>query len=76
MSEVDDALERAEHYPFAPSRTAVKSQVLWADRRILAAEVRRLRAESVNAPVALYGREGREPICDFDCGYCLQEDGT
>jgi hypothetical protein len=33
-----------------------------------------LQAESVNAPVAMYGRPGREPICDFDCDYCRKGD--
>lgn len=33
-----------------------------------------LRAESVNAPAAMYGRPGREPICDFDCDYCRKGD--
>lgn len=37
-------------------------------------EYDRLRTLSVEAPVALYGAEGREPICDFDCDYCRQED--
>ena len=73
MSAVDDALERAENDPPAESWRAPMAQVV-EDRTVLAAEVKRLRAESVHAPAALYGRPGREPICDFDCGYCRKGD--
>ena len=35
----------------------------------------RLRDESIYAPtVAMYGKPGREPICDFDCDYCHQKE--
>ncbi len=68
MSAVDDAIERAEKYPFSEDGTA------YDDRIILAAEVKRLQAESVHAPAAMYGKPGREPICDFDCDYCRGDD--
>jgi len=52
-------------------------EVMLLSREIvrLGAENHRLRAESVHAPAALYGKPGREPICDFDCDYC-HEDST
>ena len=61
---------------------------LEADRFLLAAElgraliakaslvemVQELTRRSVDAPVAMYGAAGREPICDFDCDYCHQKE--
>ena len=58
MSDVDDAIERAENNS---ARNA------WIDRRILAVEVKRLREENARLrPRALH------PL-GCSCGYCLDE---
>jgi hypothetical protein len=85
-TEVDDAMRRAEadrgRAGYSENAQAI------ADRYFLANEVTRLRdlygsltervqdltRRSVDAPVAMYGAAGREPICDFDCDYCRKGD--
>lgn len=70
--EVGDAI--AEVWKVALGETAPTPQFARRVEAAVTAEIARLQAESVNAPAALYGRPGREPICDFDCDYCHQED--
>jgi len=74
--EVDDAMRRAEADQGRAGHDiyAVACGQAVADRYFLANEVKRLREQSVHAPVAMYGKAGREPICDFDCDYCRQGD--
>jgi sulfatase maturation enzyme AslB (radical SAM superfamily) len=68
---VDEPVQCVQCLQTWPCEVMLLSQQIVA----LSQENAALRAQSVGAPVALYGQPGREPVCDFDCDYC-HEDST